>query len=140
MNNVEFGPKVKFDNFCDRIEVGLTYGAVMPFLGTIPAVIKVAFGTVQLITALAHGILTLPLRFFHDDLAAFNNHSWSHVGHGAGNIVCGLFEAIPLIGSLGCLFTILRLRLNNMQDNRTMPYDNVFKYRCDLEKKAQGAQ
>lgn len=114
--NNTFGPKVKFDYFCDRVENGLSKGAKFPFFGTIPAVIKIALGTVQLITALALGVLTLPLRFFHEDLASFNDHNWSHVKHGVGNITCGLLEAIPLFGSIvSC-------------KRKDMPYDNVNSY------------
>lgn len=124
MNSMEFGPIIKFDYFCDTVEDVLTIGAVAPFIGTIPAVIKVAFGTVQLITALAFGILTLPLRCFHDNLASFNDHAWSHICHGAGNIVCGLLQAIPLFGSCLSLERILTAGLNN----KTMNYDDVNTY------------
>lgn len=88
-----------FNHFSNETERTLSGGAVLPFIGTGSAICKFALGTVQTITALVLGILSAPFRFCSDNAAAFNDHCWSHVVHGLGNIAASLIEAIPFAGT-----------------------------------------
>jgi hypothetical protein len=81
-----------------RTENVLSSLAAIPIIGTVPAVAKVAMGTVQTITALFIATVAgLPA-------AAFGNkkileRSWTHIKNGIGNIAAGAVEAIPLVGT-----------------------------------------
>lgn len=89
-----------FNSACNTTEYFLTATAAIPFIGTLFAVCKFTFGLVQTITALALGILSTPFRFCNEDAMAFNNHCWTHVVHGLGNMIASLGEAIPILGTI----------------------------------------
>lgn len=88
---------ILIDQKFNKIERCLSKCAAIPVLGTPFGAIKVLIGSGQLITGLALGILSLPLRC--TDHCALNDYCWDHVKHGLGNIVAGTLEAIPFIGS-----------------------------------------
>lgn len=92
-----------FDKICSRVEWRLGFAAIIPILGTIPALIRVALGAVQFTLALASSATSLFLSFskIGRDILL---HSLRHIVHGLANILAGVLEAIPLVGSLiaGC--------------------------------------
>jgi hypothetical protein len=129
----------KFNSVFSDIEDILSIFAAAPILGTPVAACKFALGTTQTITALALGILSLPFRFCSDDAAAFNDHCWTHVVHGLGNIAASLVEAIPLLS-----FGLACLRLKGRPDNtpdpehqaKYIPYTDVVK--ADISQQQRG--
>ena len=87
---------ISIDQKFNKIERSLSRLAATPVVGTPFGLIKVLMGSGQLITSLAIGILSLPLRF--TSYYSLNDYCWSHVMHGLGNIAAGALEAIPFIG------------------------------------------
>ena len=90
-----------FNEFCNQAENRLGSAARFPIVGVVPATIKFALGIAQAITALVLGILSAPFRCCSDDAAAFNDHCWTHVVHGLGNMVGGLGEALLSVTIVG---------------------------------------
>lgn len=89
---------VDLDHTLDQTERFLGKVAAIPVLGTPFGALKVAMGIAQCISALALGILTLS--FQCTQYSSVNDYCWSHVVHGMGNILAGIFEAIPLLGTV----------------------------------------
>lgn len=87
---------LRIDHNFNQTERFLSKCAAVPLFGILPGVIKVVIGGVQLITSLALGIFTLPLRCTKH--RGLNNYCWTHVKHGFGNVVAGFLEAIPFVG------------------------------------------
>lgn len=115
-----------FNYYCNQTERILTEWAAIPAIGVLPAVCKFTLGTIQTISALALGILSAPLRCCSDDAAAFNDHCWSHVVHGLGNIAASLVEAIPFVGTY--LFINRRIGMhigNPEQQDKYIPYSDL---------------
>jgi len=91
MNVVEFG--------LSKTEEYLSKSAVVPVVGVIPATMKVALGILQTTaasTCFATGFLVAMLT---------RNPSWvsrpiEHTMHGIANIIAGLLEGIPPLGTL----------------------------------------
>lgn len=90
---------VPFDHAIDKFERALSYFSCIPILGIGSGVLQAAFGIIQMVGAIAIGILFLPFVFFND-AAVLCYHAWTHVPHGLGNILVGVLEAIPGIGYL----------------------------------------
>ena len=79
-------------------------------------------GTAQVIIGLAAGILTIPLKCMNN--TELNDHCWTHLAHGLGNIVSGATEVISILGTI--LF-IIRLSMSHQQfadgqSDKFMPY------------------
>jgi len=93
MNTIEIG--------FSKTEVLSTTAATVPILGTVPVVVKVALGAIQIAVASMFFVTNLV------PAALTRNVSWlerpkGHVKHGVANIISGIFESIPLFGT--CLF------------------------------------
>jgi len=91
MNNVEFG--------LSKAEECLSKAAAVPVVGTFTSVAKVALGAIQTSVATTCLLLTLV------PAIATRNVSWlrrptEHILHGIMNISAGIFEGIPLLGTL----------------------------------------
>lgn len=86
--------RINIDSRINEIENNLSEYAWIPF---IPGSVKTAGGIIQASIALACAILTyFPSR--HHNEWSLNQYAWTHVKHGLGNLIAGLFEAIPLVG------------------------------------------
>lgn len=116
-----------FNNYCNDTEVFLSKISVVPILGAAFAAYKFIFGTIQAITALALGILSSPFRSCSDDAKAFNDHCWSHVIHGLGNMVAGLGEALLSITIIGG-FIFLGMRHSGHCNNNPYHQDKYIPY------------
>ncbi len=117
----------KFNQICNSTERGLSYASAIPLAGAIAGISKVILGTVQTIVALALGIFSLPFRCCSDDAKAFNNHCFSHVVHGLGNIMGGLGEAILSLTIIGGL-CLLGCRLSGIYNNDPYHQDKFIPY------------
>lgn len=89
--------QVAIDRSFNATERILSKGAAIPGIGIPLGAAKVALGIVQTVIALAISILTAPLQC--TDYKSINDYCWSHVAHGASNILAGLIEAIPGLGT-----------------------------------------
>lgn len=89
----------KLDLFCSDVEDFLSKCAVVPIIGSVPAALKIGFGLVQSISA---GITAIGSLFFcvSETGRSIFTHSLRHVVHGVINILAGILQAIPLLGSL----------------------------------------
>jgi len=85
------------DEFASGVEEILTIAAMVPFIGTVPALLKVAFGLLQMISSAAILLLsTLFLPF--EPVQELWFHAFRHIVHGAGNVLLGAVQAIPFVG------------------------------------------
>lgn len=82
---------VSLERGINEIENELTLVSVIPIFGSIGAAVKIVLGTVQSLC----GIVSIaPIACIDHSLLI---HSWTHIKHGAGNIITGSFEAIPFV-------------------------------------------
>jgi len=90
---------ILIDKYASKIEDYLTERSFIPLLGTVPAVFKIAFGAIQTLCAastLVASTFFLMTQTGHDIWC----NSFRHIMHGISNILAGIIQAIPLIGSL----------------------------------------
>jgi hypothetical protein len=90
------------DQIVSDFEDFLTFNAIIPFLGSAPALLKALMGLIQIICA---AIILATLTFFlMSDLAQeICLHSLRHIIHGFSNVFSGLLLSIPIIGSLAII-------------------------------------
>lgn len=90
------------DHFASNIENFLTRHAKVPLLGTVPAALKIVFGAIQTVCAVTAFVGST---FFLSSITAkyIWVHSFRHILHGLSNILAGVIQAIPLIGTLTIL-------------------------------------
>lgn len=96
------------DKISSDIEDFLDTGCVVPILGALPALTKSIFGAVQFVTALLTFVASLPYSWRQLGQDMFF-HSLRHIVHGLSNILSGLTQAIPLVGSLICVIRLRKL-------------------------------
>lgn len=124
----------QIDSSMNNIENGLSDIALYPGLGTVAGSVKVIVGAAQSLTALVCGIFALLYGVFTHDLSPAS-FAWSHVKHGGGNIVAGVLEAIPVVGTAVHIFRSLDpgsdalVHLYTGHENKWMPYERFFE--CD---------
>lgn len=110
---------VELDLAFHKTEGFLSKMAIIPAVGTPFGAVKIMIGAGQFITALALGILTLPMQCTDD--ASFNDHCWNHVKHGLGNISAGILESIPFVA-----IALHYLRETAKSDGyKFMPYESL---------------
>lgn len=80
-----------------HVEEFLTYGTYCPIIAIGPALSKVLLGIVQMITAVTVSIFAA-LSALITSKTELLEYCWVHVKHGCGNIIAGIFEAIPFAG------------------------------------------
>lgn len=87
----------KYANLEDTLSQAALFGIAFGFgIGSIPfGVTKVAFGAYQVVTGIALGILGLAHSVTGD--TTILKHAKIHVMHGAGNLLVGALEAIPVV-------------------------------------------
>jgi hypothetical protein len=88
-----------FNRKMERLELGLSWGAAIPFAGTLCAVAKVVIGFFQTLA----GFFVSFYAMYKDDNALIN-FCKVHQEHGLYNMLAGAFEAVPLVGSLLYMF------------------------------------
>lgn len=120
---------VSLDKSVNNFERTLSTWAATPVIGTIPAAIKVAFGTVQAIVALACAVFEFVPAAVSGNWD-FEDYYWSHVEHGIGNMVAGAFEAIPFVGlAIYCYKELSRPKhavdVLTGQEDKWMPYTSL---------------
>ncbi len=121
---------INFNQFCNETEIFLSKAAAIPVLGSLAGISKVLLGTTQAVAALALGILSSPFRFCHDDAKAFNDHCWTHVVHGLGNMVAGLGEALLSLTLIGGFMFHVGRKMGAYNDNpdhqdKYIPYSDL---------------
>lgn len=81
------------------VEDKLSIVSAVPIVGTITGVTKAGLGGVQAISAIAFGILFgLPCAIVGK--RSLLEYSWIHIKNGSANILAGIFESIPLVGTI----------------------------------------
>lgn len=128
--------QVAIDRSFNASERILTKGAAIPGLGIPLGAAKVALGITQAVIALAMSILTAPLQL--TDYKSINDYCWSHVAHGASNILAGLAEAIP---GLGTYLYFERYPLTKGEygpfytrhEDKFMPYENLVELDFEIQ-------
>ena len=95
--------------------------------------LKVLLGIAQTVSALVVGlVIGVPSRIVGKK--SILNHSWTYAMHGAGNVVAGSVEAIPLVGSIAYYERCRRekaiqkttgLDLWTHHENKFMPYESL---------------
>lgn len=98
---------VVMDHYASQIEDFLTNYSIIPVLGTVPAVFKIAFGTIQTLCAATTLVASTFFLMTQTGQDLWYN-SFRHVLHGLSNILAGIIQAIPLIGSIVILDQKLR--------------------------------
>jgi hypothetical protein len=87
----------KIDHVINETERALSIVAFCPVIGTVAGLSKALMGVAQLIVGVVGGIFTLPARCMNNP--QLNDRFWTHTKHGAANIVAGVLEAIPFLGT-----------------------------------------
>jgi hypothetical protein len=132
---------IDVDKRINNIENYLSEIAAYPVAGIFAGTAKMIMGVVQLITAIACGILTFIPAAASRDWSPLC-HSWNHIKHGLGNITAGFFEAIPLVGT--AIYLLRQLNKNYYppsiqayfytgHDNKCMPYTSLIKADCGID-------
>lgn len=78
-----------------QCENGLSYAAAMPFLGTIPAIVKSVMGLGQTLLGVSMSVVAVCSKN-----SLLRQRGWIHSKNGAGNFLAGLLEAIPVVGTV----------------------------------------
>jgi hypothetical protein len=125
---------VHIDRTFDEIENVLSHISAFPVAGILAGVAKICMGTVQAITALACGILMLVPSICKNDYSSIH-YSWTHIKHGIANIVAGVFEGTPILGTIIYVLRFLKGTTNsdyqvyvhvNCQE-KFMPYESLLR-------------
>jgi hypothetical protein len=90
----------KLDLSCSKIELSLDEASAYPVLGTIPALLKTLFGLTQFTYAIAAIIVSPFFLLQNFSLQDYLIHALRHVLHGLINMISGLIQAIPVVGTL----------------------------------------
>lgn len=96
----------------------LSVVAIIPAVGSIPAVVKVALAALQTVAGLFVMLGSLPFVWHKDGRDVFTR-SFSHVVNGVANVVAGILEAVPLVGTVIGICKIVRY-----QDQYAKPADH----------------
>lgn len=123
------------DRRINNVENTLSLISAVPVVGTFAGLTKIALGAAQGTTALAVGALSLIPSALNGKLSPTAKYSWMHVKHGAGNMIAGAFESIPVVQTVLYLNRKLRTIPNSDiqahiytgHENKYMPYDSLVK-------------
>lgn len=79
--------------------------SIIPVIGTIPAIVKIALGCIQTVSGALVGItgvMYFPSSIVNDNNCSkmMLNFSFTHIKHGIGNCVAGVLEGIPILGTI----------------------------------------
>lgn len=88
-----------------KVEYNLWGYSQLPILNIVTGPGKALMGVVQAITAIALAILTAPLCKIRGCDTVFKAGLFNVV-HGIGNLVSGVFLAIPIVGNVAAWYTV----------------------------------
>ncbi len=117
----------KYSKFLLNAERTLTKISIVPIIGTVSGIVKIAMGTLQtVICSIAWLIFKFPAKDNENALKIFEV-SQIYVFHGLGNIVAGLVEAIPFVGliSAQCIRNKIEVRNRDDQEDKFIPYPQI---------------
>jgi hypothetical protein len=98
-----------FDRGMTLVENVLSLGAMIPFIGSPFALIKMKVGFVQMISATAFALYAISYAGSKDlEKRDIHKQAIEHIGHGAVNILTGLIEAIPVIGTVTGIVRLIK--------------------------------
>jgi hypothetical protein len=89
----------RLDNTAYKIETSLTKLAAIPVLGTIAGLTKTAMGIFQAAAACVSMIAAAPILWSKSG-RSIGYHAGRHLFHGLANIIRGVFESVPILGTL----------------------------------------
>lgn len=125
---------IRLDENMNKVENKLSQISAIPIVGTLAGATKFVIGAAQAFTALAMTVLTSIPCTVKGDWSAMK-YSWTHVKHGAGNMVAGVIEAIPIVQTVlwgarkHALSKALDARSSNTiithHENKFMPYKTL---------------
>lgn len=83
------------------VENCLTAGAVVPFVGSLPAAAKVALGLIQVIAGIALSIFSALKDniYGYDEYSSLSKFGPRHIVHGLTNMSVGISEGLPIFGT-----------------------------------------
>lgn len=117
----------------NKLEIELSYYSALPLI--VPGLIKVGLGLVQTVTALALSVLLiLPVLYKYNGSKELLIHSFQHISHGSNNVLAGIIEAIPIVGTISVASRFIKVIKNNNPPLSstatiyTMSYHPAFKY------------
>lgn len=90
---------VQLDRFIDTLERAGSTVAIVPGAGAVAGAFKIVIGLIQITTAVACAILLFIPAAAMGEEGSLMEYCWTHIKHGVGNILAGLLEAIPLLGT-----------------------------------------
>ncbi len=121
----------RIDHHLNKAENKLTSISRYPVIGTIPGAVKILLGISQMIAGLA-AALFFALRERGSEYLV-TKYAFTQVKHGAGNVVAGIFETIPVIQTV--LYYVREARRNRLSDaelyvhtcheRKFMPYETL---------------
>lgn len=121
---------IQLDRTLNNIENTLSDIAVIPVAGILTSAVKIPMGVTQFSVATACVVIfTVPATQSGNWSPV--KYAWSHMKHGAGNVVAGAFEAIPLVGT-GMYFMRKQgaplpaaVSIQTNHENKFMPYTSL---------------
>lgn len=120
----------------NEVENTLSKLSVYPVIGTVAGVGKILMGLIQTIKFLAINIFLFIASCIISCYSRSNIHAgadWTHVKHGLGNVIAGIFESIPIVQSL--FFALRKLkayRLNEIEREMYVGQEMKFMYYSKL--------
>jgi hypothetical protein len=130
---------IKLCRAINNIENTLSNVAFIPI---IPGAIKVVGGATQLVAGIAVGFFA-SLTYPATKNKKLLSYSFTHIKNGAGNIVAGAFEAIPVVGAIIALVRLIqrtppgslpqKLYVNFGHHDKIMPYEELQKEDLTVE-------
>lgn len=121
---------VGIDRKLDSIENTLSNIAAFPVAGTLAGSTIAILGIIQTTTAIAVGILIF-IPSVQSENWTLVHYSWTHIKHGLGNIVGGVFSAIPIVGTAMYFYrqmpknSVSQVYINSGHEHKFMPYASL---------------
>jgi hypothetical protein len=121
---------ITIDRCLNEVENACSTVAAIPVVGIVAGGFHAMMGLTQLLAGSCGCLLNLMSAPITKDWS-LASYSWHHMKHGAGNIVSGAFEAIPLVGT-GMFFwrqkqaaVSGRVYISTHHENKWMPYSSL---------------
>jgi len=115
--NMDFEGKINY------VENHQSLYSAIPFIGIPIGLSKVILGGAQAASAIAIVTLTaIPALFQNEDTKKLFFRAFKHIPHGIGNIIAGVFEAIPIAGSICMCIRLWKVNKAGWLDALTTEY------------------
>lgn len=115
--------RVQIDRSFHQMEMCLTKWSAYSII--VPGILKIGLGLLQL-TVASIATVSFGLAACDQTSRSLCLYSWEHVQHGAGNILAGVVESIPLVASIAYIFRLVG-RKTFRPHRDTLP--SVYKYK-----------